>query len=96
VKLLLKKNADVNAQGGRYYGNALQAASAEGYTQIVKLLLENNADVNAQGGHYGNALRVASDRGYKQIVKLLESHIAKIERPEQCGQATLPLAALKL
>jgi hypothetical protein len=29
VKLLLEKNADVNAQGGEY-GNALQAASCRG------------------------------------------------------------------
>jgi hypothetical protein len=33
VKLLLEKNADVNAQGGEY-GNALQAASCRGRDQI--------------------------------------------------------------
>jgi ankyrin repeat protein len=55
VKLLLDKNADVNAQGG-WYGNALYAATLRGHKAIVKLLLNKNADVNAQGGRYGNAL----------------------------------------
>jgi hypothetical protein len=36
VKLLLKKNADVNAQGGKY-GNALQAVSKGGHEQVVLL-----------------------------------------------------------
>ncbi|OCK87550.1 uncharacterized protein K441DRAFT_466880, partial [Cenococcum geophilum 1.58] len=52
VKCLLIRGADVNAQGG-YYGNALQAASAQGHEQVVKLLLD-------KGGVYGNALRAAS------------------------------------
>jgi hypothetical protein len=34
VELLLGKDADVNAQGGKY-GNALQAASSEGHDRIV-------------------------------------------------------------
>ncbi|KAF1954428.1 hypothetical protein CC80DRAFT_567678 [Byssothecium circinans] len=66
VKLLLDKDADVNAQGGRY-GNALQAASARGHEAIVKLLL----DKDANGGHYGNALQAASAGGHEATVKLL-------------------------
>jgi Ankyrin repeat len=38
------------------FANALQAASAGGYEQVVKLLLKNGADVNAYSGEYGNAL----------------------------------------
>jgi ankyrin repeat protein len=36
VELLLSKGADVNAQGG-FYGNALQAASADGHDKMVEL-----------------------------------------------------------
>ena len=46
MKLLLKKGANINAQGG-VYGNALQAALDRGYEAVVKLLLEKGADVNA-------------------------------------------------
>ncbi|KAJ5235397.1 NACHT nucleoside triphosphatase [Penicillium citrinum] len=67
---LIRKGADINAQGG-HYGNALQAASCEGYPEIVKLLLDHGADVNAQGGHYGNALQAASAGGHQEIVNLL-------------------------
>jgi ankyrin repeat protein len=53
VKLLLEKNADVNAQSGEY-GNALGAASYRGHKQVVKMLLEKHSDVNVQGGHFGS------------------------------------------
>ena len=70
AKLLLDKDADVNAQGGEY-GNALQAASAGGHEQVVKLLLNKGADVDAQGGRYGSALYAASSGGHRQVVMLL-------------------------
>ncbi|KAJ5406072.1 hypothetical protein N7465_007356 [Penicillium sp. CMV-2018d] len=57
VQVLLK-NADVNAQGGRY-GNVLLAAAWRGHTKTLKLLLEKGADVNAQGSIYGTALQAA-------------------------------------
>ena len=59
MKLLLDKDANVNAQG-REYGNALQVAAYRGHEQIVKLLLNKSADINMQGGEYGNALQMAS------------------------------------
>jgi ankyrin repeat protein len=43
VKMLLDKGANVNAQGGYYYDNALQAASEGGYEQVVKMLLDAGA-----------------------------------------------------
>ncbi|KAH7146066.1 hypothetical protein EDB81DRAFT_759375 [Dactylonectria macrodidyma] len=72
AQLLIDKNADVNARGGRY-GNALQAASVGGHEKIVQLpvLLDNNADVNARGGRYRNALQAALARGHEKIPQLL-------------------------
>jgi ankyrin repeat protein len=46
VELLLSKGADVNVQGGGWYGNALQAASAHGHEKMIELLLGKGADVN--------------------------------------------------
>jgi hypothetical protein len=68
--VLLKKEVDVNAQGGAY-GNPLQAASWNGNKQIVVMLLENGADVNTQGGLFDNALQRALVEGNKEIVTML-------------------------
>jgi ankyrin repeat protein len=70
VRLLLDKGADINVQGGDY-GNALQAASANGHEMIVRLLLDKGADINAQGGHHGNALQAALQGGHQTVVRLL-------------------------
>ena len=67
---MLENGAEVNAEGAEY-GNALQAASYNGYEAIVKVLLENGAEVNTTGGKFGNALQAASYRGKETIVKLL-------------------------
>jgi ankyrin repeat protein len=70
TRLLLKKDAEVNAQGGRY-GNALQAASAGGHEQVVKMLLDKSAEINAQGGRYSSAVQAATTNGYKYVAELL-------------------------
>ncbi|KAJ7114699.1 ankyrin repeat-containing domain protein [Mycena epipterygia] len=70
VHFLLEEGADVNAAEGRF-GNALQAACAEGHTDVVCLLFEKGVDVNAAGGLYGNALQAASARGHTDVVRLL-------------------------
>ncbi|GJC85751.1 putative ankyrin repeat protein L25 [Colletotrichum liriopes] len=68
---LLDNGADVDAEGGLYGGNALQAASWNGHQEIVRLLLDKGADVNAEGGYYGSALQAASQGGHQEIVQLL-------------------------
>ncbi|PQE04066.1 hypothetical protein CJF31_00003166 [Rutstroemia sp. NJR-2017a BVV2] len=60
----------MNIQGG-YYGNALQAAAADGDQAIAKLLLDRGADINAQGGYCGNALQAAAVYENQGIAKLL-------------------------
>ncbi|KXH34120.1 hypothetical protein CSIM01_07122 [Colletotrichum simmondsii] len=70
VRLLLDRNADINAQNGAY-GNALQTACYRGQLDIVQLLLERNADVNVEGGEFGTALQAASYNGRVDIVRLL-------------------------
>jgi hypothetical protein len=64
------KGANVHAQGGGY-GNALQAASAQGHKEVAMLLLDKGANVHAQGGGYGNALQAASAQGHKEVAALL-------------------------
>ena len=71
---MLKKGADVNAEGGEY-GNALSAASYSGYKETVQLLLGNGADVNAQSGR---ALQEASENGQEAVIRLLLRNKADI------------------
>ena len=63
MKILLDKGADVNAQGGRFYDNALEAASAGGHQEVVRTLLAKGADLNARGGYHGTALHAAVTGG---------------------------------
>ncbi|KAF8166996.1 ankyrin repeat-containing domain protein [Mycena galopus ATCC 62051] len=73
VERLLDQGADVNEQGGEY-GSALQAACAEGHTQIACLLVERRANMNMKGGRYDNALQAASTEGHTEIVRQLVEH----------------------
>ncbi|EXJ62786.1 hypothetical protein A1O7_03225 [Cladophialophora yegresii CBS 114405] len=62
-KVLIDDGVDVNARG-QYFGNALQAACANGHEQMAKLLVESGASINAQGGRY-------VVYGHEGIVRLL-------------------------
>ncbi|CAN9395659.1 unnamed protein product [Alternaria alternata] len=70
TSILLDQGGNVNAQGGEY-GDALQAASANGHEEVVKLLINAGASVNAQGGLCGNALQAASAGGHKRVARTL-------------------------
>jgi ankyrin repeat protein len=70
VELLLERDADANAQGGRF-GDALQAAAGLGHERTVKLLIAHGAHVNALKSPYGSAIQAASGGGYEQVMKHL-------------------------
>ena len=55
MQMLLDKEANINAQGGRY-DNALQIALYGGYNQVVQMLLEKEANINAQGEEYDSLI----------------------------------------
>lgn len=85
VLLKLYEGAEVNGKGyGKgygnddKYGNALQAASANGHNNVVKILLGANAQVNINGGKYGYPLVAASNRGHLKIVQRLLDKQANI------------------
>ena len=71
VECLLRRGADVNAQGG-YYGNALHAASHQGHEAVVKLLLgSGNVDVYSKANGGRTPLLTAAINGHEAVVKLL-------------------------
>ncbi|KAH7152552.1 hypothetical protein EDB81DRAFT_647242, partial [Dactylonectria macrodidyma] len=55
---------DVHAQSG-FCGNALQAVSLGGHTEI--LLFANKPNLNTQGGFYRNALYAALFKSHTKI-----------------------------
>jgi ankyrin repeat protein len=68
-EMLRNENPDVNAEGG-YYDTALQAASAEGHSEIVQMLLDHGANVNAKGRRSSTMVEAASVEDYSDIVMM--------------------------
>lgn len=78
VALLLRKGADVHAQGG-FYGSALQAAASARAEDVTRTLLDAGADPNVQAGAFRDALRAAAVRQDQRIFDLLIQHGANID-----------------
>ena len=82
VKTLAEKGADIHTEG-RLGGNAMQAASLNGQTEIVTFLLNKGADVDSRGGEYGTALiaaccNVRNEKDAVETVKVLITQGADI------------------
>ncbi|KAG8352811.1 hypothetical protein FVEN_g9195 [Fusarium venenatum] len=86
VKLLLEKDANVNALELKATMTALQDAAAEGHYEVVKLLLEKGANVNASSC-YGTALQAAAIEGRYEVVKLLLEKGANVNASSCYGTA---------
>ncbi|KAL7798837.1 hypothetical protein V8C43DRAFT_328735 [Trichoderma afarasin] len=99
--------ADVNREGGRYYGNALIAAATSDSVKSAEILLKAGADVNAavECGWYGSALVAAgsayistgstgSRSDYIEKIQLLLSHGADPNQPMKGGKYGSALEAV--
>ncbi len=93
VKILLEKNADVNAKDTRGI-TPLVYAAAGGYEQIVKMLIDRGADVNAIAGDGRRALYISVARGDLGIVKLLIKAKADVNIKDGHGGTALHSAAV--
>ena len=70
VKMLLDKNANVNATTADG-ATALMAAAARGRPDICQVLLDKSADVNAVTSFGKTALTYAANNGHVKVVELL-------------------------
>ncbi|KAF7971442.1 hypothetical protein HWV62_21216 [Athelia sp. TMB] len=89
---LLTTGEDVQARGGAH-GNALQAASYHGHSEVARILLEHGAQVNALGKGRA-ALYTASLCGHPDVVQLLLEHGAAVNAVGQ-GETALRAASRK-
>lgn len=80
VRMLLKKNAHVNAPNGSLE-DALRIACQRGYKNIFKLLLDKGVNVNAETGSSNTALVTACEGGYEDIVEILLEKEADVNAP---------------
>jgi hypothetical protein len=88
ITMLIKRGADVNQTGGRYW-TALQAACVTGEPQTVVYLLKHKADPNIVGGQWGTALQAA-------LVNHPDAHVEAVEHggvydPDDPAPAVLSL-----
>lgn len=71
ARMLLVKNAEVDAFESTLGWNALMAAASSGYLELVELLLDHGADINLQGKGGSSPLGIAARQGHEKIVDLL-------------------------
>jgi hypothetical protein len=83
VKLLVEKDADVNAVSSNKYSALFFAAKANKF-ETVRYLVENGADVNtADDINKTTALMIASEKGNLEMVKFLVENGADVNAKDQ-------------
>ncbi len=92
VELLLKHNADINAQDNNFGHTALMVAASGDYKDIVELLLKYSADINTLSKTGKTALFDAVYRGSIHIVKLLLNAGADVTVTSETGRTALTMA----
>ena len=86
MQLLLERGANINAQGGEDFSNALEAAFCEGQYEMVQLLLDKGAVLNSQS--LKKSLRIATIRKYDRVVQLLKDYEATLRREPPVSEGT--------
>merc|ERR1712050_241235 len=71
VKLLLEKNADINAQIETNSNTALTLACFQGRAPVVKLLVQHNANVEHRAKPGLSPLMEAASGGYQEVGRVL-------------------------
>ncbi|RKK56090.1 hypothetical protein BFJ69_g17672 [Fusarium oxysporum] len=94
VKLLLDKDAKIEAKDSEHGRTPLSWAAEEGHEAVVKLLLEKGADIEAKDSEHGQTpLSWAAGEGHEAVVKLLLGKGADIEANDDEGRTPLSWAA---
>ncbi|CAG9980499.1 unnamed protein product [Clonostachys byssicola] len=81
ARMLLEKNAEIDAFESELGWNALMTAASSGKIELVELLLNHGADINLQGKDGSSPLGIAARQGHEEIVDLLLDRAAKVGFP---------------
>ncbi|KAH7228472.1 uncharacterized protein BKA55DRAFT_483902, partial [Fusarium redolens] len=92
VKLLLDKDAKIEAKDSEHGQTPLSWAAREGHEAVVKLLLEEGADIEAKDDFGSTPLSCAAKNGRDAVVKLLLEKGANIEAKDNRGRTPLQAA----
>jgi len=90
VKLLLSKDADVNALN-EYKATPLHLATKLATVEIAKVLLENGANVNARDEHQRTPLYMAVEANKMEVSKLFLEKGADVTLKGGIGEQLTPL-----
>uniref|UniRef100_A0A2C9JKF2 Protein fem-1 homolog B n=1 Tax=Biomphalaria glabrata TaxID=6526 RepID=A0A2C9JKF2_BIOGL len=94
VKLLLERNANVNAVGNDG-DTAIHAAVKKENLEVLKLLTERHCDLNVLNAHRLTALMIAVEKGYLDIAGFLCLKGEDVNAAGHKGNTALHLAAKK-
>ena len=93
ISILVKEEADVNAQDNRGTPILYSAASSNN-PQAIDILASAGANVNARSKHnFGTAIHIASHYGWDGVIDRLIEHGANIDRNDREGDTPLHKAS---
>ena len=95
LSLMIKKGANVNAQGYAGFSPLQRACMIPDRKEIAQLLLEKGAKVDQQDENGITPLMSASGWGFKDLVALLLEKGADISIKDKNGRSALDFATLK-
>jgi len=94
MRLLLEKDANVDAPEGASGNTVLHYASLDGQMEFIDLLLEHDADVTAENKHGWTPLHRAALRGRVDVAGRLLEKGAEVNAASQTDNTPLHIASI--
>ncbi|CAH0046062.1 unnamed protein product [Clonostachys solani] len=95
VRLLLKKDADLNLKDDIYHRTPLFWAVFDGHEAVAKLLIDEGANLDSKDRSGRTPLSLASYKGHEAAAKLLIDMGADLDFKDRNGRTALSLAILE-
>ncbi|CAH0043059.1 unnamed protein product [Clonostachys rhizophaga] len=93
MKLILKKDANLNSKDDIHHRTPLHWAAFNGHKAAVELLIDKGADLDSKDRDRATPLLLASSMGHEAVAKLLIDNGAELDSKESSGRTPLLVAA---